>query len=105
MVATIPPNLREFQDDIVDKIVVDFCAQLEEASLPKKKFPFTDEPVRICGGLYCVKADHVEKVGLAGVVGNKGNVPSVYTETKVRDICDVDMPRKFRDPGLGKSSQ
>jgi hypothetical protein len=102
LVAAIPPDLKEFQSDIVDKIIIDFCVQLEEGSLPSMKFQGQDKPVNICGGLYCVKADHVEKVGLAGIVSTNGNVPSVYTETIRSDITDVNKERTFRDPAFSK---
>jgi hypothetical protein len=96
--------LKHCQDEILDKIIVDFCAKLEDGSLPKKKFPFGEKPVNICGGLYCIKADHVEKVGLAGIVSTNGNVPSVYTQTKRRNITKVNIKRKFRDAEFCESS-
>ncbi len=90
------------KDYILDKIVVDYMSELEEGSLPKMKFHFLDKPVPVCGGLYAIKGDHIEKTQMAGIVGPGGDVPSFYTRTPKENISDVERKRTFRTKSHSK---
>lgn len=93
----------QYKDMILKHIVIEFMKKLEAGTLPKMKFEFTNTPVPVCGGLFAVKGDHIEKTQLAGIVGPGGNVPSFYTNTPKDDIINVDHPREFRDLKDSKS--
>jgi hypothetical protein len=84
------------KDFILDQIIVSYKSQLEDGSLPKMKFHFLDNEVPVCGGLYAIKGDHMEKTQMAGIVGPGGDVPTFYTKTNKEDISDVTKKRKFR---------
>jgi hypothetical protein len=56
------------KDFILDQIIVSYKSQLEDGSLPKMKFHFLDNEVPVCGGLYAIKGDHMEKTQMAGIV-------------------------------------
>ncbi len=92
----------EFQNEIIRKTIIEFFAKLENATLGRKKFPFTKEAVPVCGGLFAVKGDHMEKTHIAGIVGPSGNVPSFYTKTKKEDITNLAKKKTFRDPLFSK---
>ncbi len=91
-----------YKNEILDKLLIDFVVKLERGEVAKKKFPFTEGPVPVCGGLYCVKGDHMEKCQLAGIVGPGGDVPSFYSDTRKNDISNVNLKRNWRTPEYSK---
>jgi hypothetical protein len=68
----------DHKDFILDQIIVSYKSQLEDGSLPKMKFHFLDNEVPVCGGLYAIKGDHMEKTQMAGIVGPGGDVPTFF---------------------------
>jgi len=80
VVAILPPQVKI--NKVIEEIIVKPCLELEKGckfNISIKKKIYTQI---FFGTLYCINGDHMGQIEICGIVGPKGQSPSIYSLTK-----------------------